>query len=66
MYECTVSVEDISESVVQMQKYFPKGRDKRGERLVFANMLLVHNEEIEEIIRNVKCSLERSKIRIRV
>ena len=49
-----------------MQKYYPKGRPKREGRLVFTNVLLVYNEEIEEIIKDVKYSLERYKIRIGV
>ena len=49
-----------------MQKYYPKGRPKREGRLVFTNVLLVYDEEIEEIIKDVKYSLERCKIRIGV
>ena len=49
-----------------MQKYFLKGRLKREDRLVFTSVLLAYNKEIEEIIRNVKYSLERHKIRIGV
>ena len=66
MCECVSSVEGISESVTQIQKYFSKGRPKRGGGLVFTNILLVHNEEIKEIIRDIKHILERHKIRIGV
>ena len=66
MYKFIASVEGVPELVIQMQKYFPKDRPKRGDRLVFANVLLVHNEEIEEIIRDAKYSLERYKIMIGV
>ena len=66
MYKCIAGAEGVLESVIQMQKYFPKGRPKRGGRLVFTNILLVCDEEIEKIIRDVKYSLERYKIRIEV
>ena len=49
-----------------MQKYFLKCRQKKGGRLVFTNMLIAHYEEIEEIIRDMKYSLEKHKIRIGV
>ena len=51
---------------MQMQKYYPKGRPKREGKLVFTNVLLVYDKEIEEIIKDVKYSLERCKIRIGV
>ena len=66
MHKCIMNTEGIPESVIQMQKYFPKGSPKRRGRLVFANMLLVYSKEIEEIISGIKHSLERHKIRIGV
>ena len=59
-----MSTEGILESVIQIQKYFPKGRLKRGNRQVFMNTLIVYNKEIDKIIRGVKHGLERYKIRI--
>ena len=49
-----------------MQKYFSKGRLKKRGGLVFANILFVHNKEIEEITRDTKSSLEKCKIRLGV
>ena len=66
VYEHVAGEDSIPESVIQIQKYFPKDRPKRGDRLVFTNTLIVHDKEIEEIIKNVKYSLERHKIRIGV
>ena len=34
-------------SITQLQKFFPKGRLKRGGGTVFANILIPHNEEIK-------------------
>ena len=49
-----------------MQKYFPKGRPKKVGGLVFTNILIAYDKEIEKISRDVKHSLERYKIRIEV
>ena len=54
------------ESAIQIQKYFPKDRPKKGGRLVFTNVLIAYNEEIEDITSDVKYSLDRYKIRIGV
>ena len=62
--KCIIGEDSIPESVIQIQKYFPKGRPKRGGGLVFMNMLIVYDEEIEEIIRDMKYSLEMYKIKI--
>ena len=48
------STERVPEFMIQIQKYFSKSRLKRGKQLVFANILLAHDEEIEKIIRYVK------------
>ena len=66
VHECIIGIDSVLELVTQMQKYFSKSRLKRGDRLVFINVLIAHNEEIEEVIRDVKHSLERCKIRIEV
>ena len=66
MHKCIVGKDSIPELVIQMQKYFPKGRPKRGDKLVFTNILIAHDKGIEEIIRDMKCSLERHEIRIEV
>jgi len=47
-------------------KYFSKGRLKKEEVLVLMNLLLAYDEEIDKIIRDAKCSLDRYKIRIGV
>ena len=49
-----------------MQKYFSKGRSKKGKGLVFTNVLIAHDKEIEDIMSNAKYSLERHKTRIGV
>ena len=41
-------------SITQLQKFFPKGRPKRGGGTVFTNILLLHNENIEDIILDMK------------
>ena len=64
MHECINSAERVLESVAQIQKYFPKGRLKKGGGLALANILLVYDKEIDKIIRDMKHSLERCKIRI--
>ena len=44
-------------SITQLQKFFPKGRPKRGGGTVFTNILLLHNENIEDMILDMKDSL---------
>ena len=41
-------------SYTQLQKFFPKGQPKQGGRTLFTNMLIFHNEKIEDIILDVK------------
>ena len=66
MHKHIAGEDRVPESVTQMQKYFSKGRPKKGRGLVFTNVLITHDEEIEDIISDVKYSLERHKIRIGV
>ena len=37
-------------SITQLQKFFPKGRPKRGGGTVCTNMLVLHNESIDDMI----------------
>ena len=41
-----------------MQKYFPKGRPKRGGGKVFTNFLLLHDEKVEYMIIDMKDSMQ--------
>jgi len=45
-------------SITQLHKYFPKGRPKRGGGTVFTNFLLLHDEEIDDIIMDMKDAME--------
>ena len=66
MHKYIAGKDGVPELVTQMQKYFLKGRPKIGSGLVSTNILIAHDKEIKEIIRDMKYSLERYKIRIRV
>ena len=45
-------------SITQLHKFFPKGRPKRGGGTVFTNLLLLHDEKIEDIIIDMKDAME--------
>ena len=47
-----------------MQKFFPKGKPKRGGGTVYANCLILHNEQIEDMIMDMKDGLETQNPRI--
>ena len=48
----------IPELIVQLQKYFPRVRQKRGEGTGLTNSLLLHEELVEDVILNVKDNME--------
>ena len=48
----------MQRSITQLHKFFPKGRPKRGGRTVFTNLLLLHDEKIEDIIIDMKDAME--------
>ena len=50
--------------ITQLQKFFPKGQPKRGGDTVFTNILILHNEEIEDMIMDVKDGLSARNPRI--
>ena len=52
--------------ITQIQKYFPKGRSKKKRSLVFINFLLIHNDDTENIISDIKYQLERCNIKLGV
>ena len=51
-------------SITQLQKFFPKGRPKRGGGTVFTNILVLHNELIEDMIMDMKDGLAAYNPRI--
>ena len=44
----------IPRSITQLHKYFPKGKPKRGGGTIFTNCLILYNEEIDDIILDLK------------
>ena len=50
--------------ITQLQKFFPKGKPKRGGGTVYANCLILHNEQIEDMIMDMKDGLETQNPRI--
>ena len=51
-------------SITQLQKFFPKGKPKRGGGTVYANFLILCNEQIEDMIMDMKDGLETCNPRI--
>ena len=43
---------------MQLQKYFSQARSKRGGGIVLTNILLLHEEKIEDMILDVKDKIE--------
>ena len=52
--KCINKVEKVLLSITQIQTFFPKGRPKRVKGIVFTNFLLMYNEEIKDIIQDIK------------
>ena len=50
--------------MIQLQKYFLKGKPKRGGGTVFTNFLLLHDEEIEDMIIDMKDGMEAFNTKI--
>ena len=48
----------ILRSITQLQKYFPRGKPKRGSGTVFTNLLLLHNEKIEDMVIDIKDNMQ--------
>ena len=51
-------------SITQLQKYFPKGKPKKGGGTVYTNILILHSEDIEDMITDMKDGLEARNPRI--
>ena len=56
--QCIDHLSKIPKSITQLQKYFSRARPKRGSRKVFTNLLLLHEEKIEDIILDMKDNME--------
>ena len=48
----------IPRSITQLQKHFLKGKPKRGGRTALTNLLLLHEEDIEDMMLDVKDSMQ--------
>ena len=58
---CSLYIDQLNKvprSIVQLLKYFPKGKPKQEGGIVFTNFLLLHNERVEDMIMDVKNSME--------
>ena len=55
---CIDHLNKLPKSITQLQKYFPKGRLKWAGRTVFTNFLMLHNEKVEDMIIDLKDSLQ--------
>lgn len=51
---CIDQVPKIPRSITQLHKYFPKGKPKRSGGTIFTNCLILHNEDIDDIILDLK------------
>ena len=51
-------------SITQLQKYFPKGKPKKEGGTVYTNILILHKEDIEDMITDMKDGLEAYNPRI--
>ena len=62
---CIDLAEKVPSSIVQIQKYFLKGRPKKVGGTVFTNILIAHNEDIDNMLEELRRSLERYNRKIR-
>ena len=59
MHKCVNSPEQISRSITQIQKLFQKGRTKKLCGTVFTNVFISQNKDIENMLEDLKSSIER-------
>ena len=64
--KCINKVDKVLVSIVQMWKFFPKGRIKRVEGTVFTNFLLIYYKGIDDIIQDTKYQLDKHNIKLGV
>ena len=50
--------------MTQLQKYFPKGKPKRGGGTVFTNFLILHDKEVNDIVIDMKDGIETFNAKI--
>ena len=55
--DCIDHLSKLPRSIAQLHKCFPKGKPKRGGDAIFTNCLVLHNEDIGDMILDVKDSL---------
>ena len=62
--KCIDKSKKVLVPITQIQKCFLRGIPKREGSLIFTNVLLIHDKEIEAIIKDVKHALERHNIKL--
>jgi hypothetical protein len=61
---CIDHLTKIPRSVTQLQKYFPKGKLKHGDGMVFTNFLILYDEEVDDMIIDMKDGMEAFNTKI--
>ena len=61
---CIDHLTKIPRSVTQLQKYFPKGKPKHRGGTVFTNFLILHDEEVDDVIIDMKDGMEAFNVKI--
>ena len=61
---CIDNLTKIPRSVTQLQKYFPKGKPKHGGGIVFTNFLILHDEEVDNMIIDMKDGMKAFNAKI--
>ena len=62
--KCIDQIAKTPRSITQLHKHFPKGKPKRGGGTIFTNCLILHDEEIDDIILDLKEGVNSSNPRI--
>ena len=54
----------IPRSIVQLQKYFPKGKPKREGGTIFTNLLLLHDKKVDDMMLDMKDSMQKCNLKL--
>ena len=61
---CIDQIAKIPRSITQLHKYFPRGKPKKGGGTICTNCLILHDEEIDDIILDLKEGMNSSNPKI--
>ena len=62
--DCADYLSKLLRSITQLHKYFPKDKPKRGSSTIFTNYLILHIEEIDDMMLDMKDEMNSRNAKI--